>query len=227
MPEKKLTDYEKYIRTEELLALQKPPDRMVHPDELLFQTLHQSMELWLKEGCFELERVTGMIDRDELEPAGHHLRRIAMILQHLAGSLAILETMPPADYHVIRLNALGKGSGQESPGFNAILERLPQIWPNVAALLERRKSSIPAVYKEPHRHWDLWMLLQALMQVDENFQSWRYHHFHLVRRIIGDQVKSLKGVPAAALAATTTEKMFPPLWDAVNDLTRQVSPQYG
>jgi tryptophan 2,3-dioxygenase len=227
MTEKKISDYEKYIRTEELLALQKQPDQMVHPDELLFQVLHQSMEIWLKEACFEIERVSGMVDRDELESADHYLRRIAHILEHLAGSLKILESMPPADYHVIRLNALGKGSGQESPGFNAFLERLPQVWPNVAALLERRKATIDAIYKEPRKHWDLWMFLQALMQVDENFQSWRYHHFHLVRRIIGDEVKSLKGVPAAALAPTGTEKVFPPLWKAVNDLTRAVSPQYG
>ena len=227
MPEKKLSDYEKYIRTEELLALQKSPDQMVNPDELLFQTLHQTMEIWLKEALFEVERVSGMIDRDEMESADHYLRRVAQILDHLARSLAIMESMPPADYHVIRLNALGKGSGQESPGFNAMLERLPQLWPNVAALLERRKAKILEVFAAPKKNWDLWMLFQALMQVDESFQSWRYHHFHLVRRIIGDQVKSLKGVPAASLAQTVTERMYPPLWQAVNDLTIQVSPQYG
>ena len=65
------------------------------------------------------------------------------------------------------------------------------------------------------------------LQLDENFQSWRYHHFHLVRRIIGDQVKSLKGVPAAMLASTTTERVYPALWDAVSELTRTVSPHYG
>jgi tryptophan 2,3-dioxygenase len=227
MDAKKTTDYERYLRTDELLALQKPVDQMVNADELLFQVVHQSMELWLKEALFEIERVSGMIDRDELDSADHYLRRVAMVLEHLAGTLKIMETLPPADYHVIRLKALGKGSGQESPGFNALLERLPQIWPNVQALLDRRKTSIDAIYREPKTWWDLWMLLQALIQVDENFQSWRYHHFHLVRRIIGDEVKSLKGVPAALLAATTTERVFPPLWKAVNDLTRAVSPQYG
>lgn len=227
MTDKKLTDYEKYIRTEELLALQKQPEQMAHPDELFFQVIHQQMELWLKLVMFETERVSGMIDREELEPAVHYLKRIAGIFQHLAGSLGILESMPPADYHVIRLTSLGKGSGQESPGFNAALERLPQLWPNFTALMERRKKTVAQVFKEPHKHWDLWMVIQGLMQLDENFQSWRYHHFHLVRRIIGDQVKSLKGVPAASLAATTTERVYPALWDAVSELTRTVSPQYG
>jgi tryptophan 2,3-dioxygenase len=40
-----LTDYEKYIRTAELLALQKPPDQLVCHDEPQFQTVHQVAEL--------------------------------------------------------------------------------------------------------------------------------------------------------------------------------------
>ena len=42
------SDYERYLRTDELLALQKGPEERVHRDELLFQTVHQSSELWLK-----------------------------------------------------------------------------------------------------------------------------------------------------------------------------------
>ena len=42
------SDYERYLNTEELLALQKGEDEWVHRDELLFQVTHQSSELWLK-----------------------------------------------------------------------------------------------------------------------------------------------------------------------------------
>ena len=35
------SDYERYLRTDELLALQKPPEEQAHRDELLFQTVHQ------------------------------------------------------------------------------------------------------------------------------------------------------------------------------------------
>jgi tryptophan 2,3-dioxygenase len=44
------SDYERYLRTDDLLALQKPPEERVHHDELLFQTVHQASELWLKLG---------------------------------------------------------------------------------------------------------------------------------------------------------------------------------
>ena len=39
------SDYERYLRTDELLALQKTPEEQAHRDELLFQTVHQSSEL--------------------------------------------------------------------------------------------------------------------------------------------------------------------------------------
>jgi len=221
------TDYEKYIRTDEILALQKPPDQRVNPEELLFQVIHQTAELWMKLVENELQRAAEMIDRDELGHATHLVRRCAAVFDHLARQLPLLESMAPADYHVIRLNALGKGSGQESPGFNRLLQRLPAFWPHAEKLLARRSLALADVFRSPHKHDVLWQLLQAMMQADENFQSFRYHHFHLVKRIIGDQVKSLKNVPASALAPTTTEAVFPALWQAVNDLTRAISPQYG
>src|SRR6266571_2275714 len=48
------SDYERYLRTDELLALQKTPEERIHRDELLFQTVHQSSELWLKHACAEV-----------------------------------------------------------------------------------------------------------------------------------------------------------------------------
>lgn len=118
---KKLSDYERYIRTEELLSLQKPQEERADRDELLFQVVHQAMELWLKLALDETHRITDLLEAGELGQAAHHLRRVTMIEQNLAGTLGIVETMAPADYHVIRL-ALGSGSGQESPGFNALLK---------------------------------------------------------------------------------------------------------
>ena len=42
------TVYETYLRTDELLSLQKPPEQRLHPDELTFQVVHQTFELWWK-----------------------------------------------------------------------------------------------------------------------------------------------------------------------------------
>ena len=49
------SDYERYLRTGELLSLQKTSSERVHHDELLFQTVHQAAERWLKHACAEVE----------------------------------------------------------------------------------------------------------------------------------------------------------------------------
>ena len=59
------TDYERYLRTDELLSLQKTAAEVVHRDEHLFQAVHQSSELWLKLACLEIEAATSLIDADK------------------------------------------------------------------------------------------------------------------------------------------------------------------
>ena len=53
------TDYERYIRTVELLSLQKDVHELANPDERLFQITHQAAELWLKEIDYEVDPARG------------------------------------------------------------------------------------------------------------------------------------------------------------------------
>src|SRR5947199_9187452 len=69
------SDYERYLRTDELLSLQKGPDEWVHRDELLFQTVHQSSELWLKHAWVEVEEATRLVEARDLAGALRLLRR--------------------------------------------------------------------------------------------------------------------------------------------------------
>src|SRR6266571_4202987 len=56
LPGKGASDYERYLRTDELLSLQKLPEKFLHKDELTFQVVHQASELLLKGAAWELER---------------------------------------------------------------------------------------------------------------------------------------------------------------------------
>ena len=64
LPGTAATDYERYLRTDELLSLQKSPSEMAHRDELLFQTIHQASELWLKLAAAEVAEATSELDRE-------------------------------------------------------------------------------------------------------------------------------------------------------------------
>src|SRR5438270_11217421 len=69
------SDYERYLRTDELLALQKTPDEMLHPDELTFQVTHQSSELLMKAAAWELDRARQAIEKADFANAGRIIRR--------------------------------------------------------------------------------------------------------------------------------------------------------
>src|SRR5919201_763559 len=75
------SDYERYLRTDELLALQKPEEERAHHDELLFQSVHQSSELWLKLAWSEAELATAHLEDGEIAPALRLLRRTALCLR--------------------------------------------------------------------------------------------------------------------------------------------------
>src|SRR5581483_11027149 len=141
-----LTDYEKYIRTEELLALQKK-ELSCH-DELQFQIVHQAAELWMKLVDHEIGFVVAELDADRLPRVMRTLDRVRRVQAVLELQLSLLDTMAPRDYMTIR-NALGRGSGQESPGFKRMLQLAEEVWPAVERLLQRRKIGLREIYEKP------------------------------------------------------------------------------
>lgn len=220
------TDYERYIRTEELLALQKTPDQLINPEERLFQVMHQTAELWLSQIDYEINRARAAIEGQQTGAASHLLDRCTSILDLLRDQIVILETMAPADYHVIRVSSLGRGSGQESPGFNALLDVAQRLTPSVDALLANRGVTALDILRAPAAHEELHRLVQSLLDYDAAFMKWRYTHLRLALRVIGARVKSLKGVPVTQLEAGGREPLFPHLWDAISDLTEEHRPTY-
>ena len=134
--------------------------------------------------------------------------------------------MAPVDYHAIRTTSLGRGSGQESPGFNRLLDVGKRLWPRFEQALARRSVTILEIERKPREHYSAFRLLQAMMDYDEAFMKWRFSHMRLAFRIIGDKVMSLKGVPAAQLEAGTKEPLFPELWAAISELTMEYKPGY-
>jgi len=220
------TDYERYVRVPELLALQKKIEDLAHPEERLFQTTHQAAELWLLQVDYEIDRAGELIRDDQLHIAADLLNRCRLIIDLLREQIIILETMAPADYHVIRLASLGRGSGQESPGFHKLLNVGKRLWPHFQALLGRRSASLIELQRNPRDHYELFRLVQAMMDYDEAFMKWRFTHMRLAFRIIGSKVMSLKGVPSAQLEIGTREPLFPELWEAISGLTDEHRPSY-
>lgn len=62
-------DYEKYMRINSLLSLQREKSEWIYRDELLFQITHQSTELWLKLQNEELEEAVRELNAGRLAEA--------------------------------------------------------------------------------------------------------------------------------------------------------------
>jgi tryptophan 2,3-dioxygenase len=212
------SDYERYLRTDDLLALQKRPEEQVDRDELLFQTVHQASELWLKLAWTEAEEATRLIERGELEPAERLLRRAHGCLDYVIAQLEMLEALSPWEYQAIR-KVLGHGSGFDSPGFREIRRITPQLGQAFHARLREAGLSVVELYRQGREQERLYQLAELLIGWDERISLWRMRHYLVVARVIGDSVVGTQGTPVELLGGLIKQRFYPELWHARNRLT--------
>ena len=166
--------YTKYLKIDELLALQEPRSEGPEHDELLFIVIHQVYELWFKELLHELDRVRQWLEDDEPHRAQHTLKRILTIVKVMVAQLDILETMTPLEFLAFR-ERLEAASGFQSDQFRQIefalgvkseraihrfpdnsrarvdLERRyrePTLWDAFLRYLSREKYVVPSAHLE-------------------------------------------------------------------------------
>ena len=234
------SDYERYLNTVGLLALQKTAEQWVHRDELLFQTVHQSSELWLQLAWNDVEGATEHLGsgvgstepqksggagsagagagNSEIAAALRLLRRSTLCLNYATTQLDMLEQMSPWEYQEIR-KVLGHGSGFDSPGWREIRRVTPPLGQAFHALREQAGLSLVDVYVEGREHEELYQLAEALIEWDERINFWRIRHFKVVARVIGDSVVGTQGTPVEVLGRLIHHVFFPELWRVRNELT--------
>ena len=146
--------YGDYLQLDKVLAAQTLVTG-TH-DEMLFITIHQAKELWMKLMIHELEAALPLVRAGELRPAFKMFARVKRIFDNLIQSWAILNTMTPSDYMRFR-DGLGTSSGFQSFQYRSIEfilgnksratmkvhEHRPDIHDRLTALMNR-----PSVYDE-------------------------------------------------------------------------------
>ena len=217
------SDYERYLRTDDLLALQKGSDEWVHRDELLFQTVHQSSELWLKLAWNEVEEAGDLV-ASNVPAANRLLRRAIDCLKLVTDALDMLEHMSPWEYTEVR-KALGHGSGFDSPGFRELKRVAKPLGDAFHAARERAGLSLVEVYTRGREFDELYTLAELLIEFDERITVWRVRHFKVVQRTIGADVIGTQGTPVEVMGRLIHHAFYPELWDVRNDLTRMNLPE--
>jgi tryptophan 2,3-dioxygenase len=115
---------------------------------------------------------------------------------------------------------------QTSENERARLERRlaePSLYDAVKALLRRRGfktgshdeliETYKTIYSKPQEHYDLYLLLEDLIEFDERFLLWRGRHIRMVERMIGAKKGTGGSLGAAYLATTLEHRFFPELWE--------------
>jgi tryptophan 2,3-dioxygenase len=207
------SDYERYLRTDELLALQKTEEERVHHDELLFQTVHQSSELWLKFATTEVDKAATHLEQDELAPAIRLLRRAVLAMQYVTTQMEMLNQMDPWEYHQIRV-VLGHGSGFDSPGFRRVSKVTPRVSKAFDRLLEKAGLELTDLYRHGREHEDLYQVAELLTEWDERIWVWRFRHYTIVARALGEDTVGTQGTPVQVLGKLIAQRQVPRLWEA-------------
>jgi tryptophan 2,3-dioxygenase len=223
LPGRGASDYERYLRTDELLELQKKADERAHHDELLFQTVHQSSELWLKLAWNEMEEAVGHLERGEIAPALRLLGRSILCLKLVTEQLDMLERMSPWEYTNEIRPVLGHGSGFDSPGWRELRRVAPLLGQAFHRLRREAGLSVQDVYVRGRELEELYQLAEALTELDERATMWRIRHFKVVSRIIGDSVVGTQGTPVEVLGRLIHKSLYPELWAVRNELTARAS----
>jgi len=218
LPGTAASDYERYLRTDELLALQKSPADLLHKDEMTFMVVHQASELLMKGAAFELERALEYLERGDHGNTSRLIRRANQLIEPTIGLLHILETITPYDYHLIRAG-LGHGSGLDSPGFLALLHVGPRLGTAFHEQLSKAGLTADDLYRRHEEFFGLHDVAERLVDFDERMQIFRFHHLKLAERIIGGRVVGTMGTPVEVLQQRMEHWLYKDLWDVRNKIT--------
>ena len=251
--------YSDFLKLDELLALQ--PGLEDNSESLLFFTLHQTKELWMRVMYVETLNARDNLFEGKVGPALKILARIRSIQQIMIESWSGLATMTPVDYLSFR-DKLGSSSGFQSPGYRKLefilgqkekrvlipheksphhhseLKEIlsqPSLYDSALHYLNRVGILIPkdrlernwaeeytfsqgvydawkTVYEDTETYFNEYHLAEVLVDIEYDFQLWRFKHFKTVERIIGlsfDAFLEAHGYGTAQWAVSYTHLTLP------------------
>jgi tryptophan 2,3-dioxygenase len=99
----------------------------------------------------------------------------------------------------------------------------PSLYDRVKELLRRRGFAVDSsqeliatflqIYRNEERYYDLYLLLEHLIEFDERFLLWRGRHVRMVERMIGQRPGTGGSPGAKYLESTLQYRFFPELWE--------------
>ena len=252
--------YSDFLKLDDLLALQ--PGFEDNSDSLLFFTLHQTKELWMRVMCVETISARDSLFDGQVGPALKTLARVRSIQQIMIESWSSLATLTPVDYLSFRED-LGSSSGFQSPGYRKLefalgqkdkrflvphektphhhaelgdvlnqpslydgalhylnrvglpipADRLERDWSETYTFSQGVHDAWKAVYADTEKRFQEYHLAEILVDMEYDFQLWRFKHFKTVERIIGSKTGTGGSSGVSYLKLAIDRYFYPELWE--------------
>lgn len=89
---------------------------------------------------------------------------------------------------------------------------LERDWSEPHTIDEDLVEVFRGVYADPQRNWDVYETCEELIDIEDNFQTWRFRHMKTVERIIGYKRGTGGSTGVAFLKRALDLTFFPELW---------------
>ncbi|WP_098025846.1 tryptophan 2,3-dioxygenase family protein [Streptomyces sp. st115] len=214
----RLTAYERYLKTDVLLNLQRDAEGLVDPDEMTFIIIQQSSELWLKLIAHDMDNALGAARKRAPLTAVRLLSRARTSMADLTRQLDVLDNITPWSYQKIRTQ-LEDGSGFSSPGWQRVRGLARPLGVEFFDTLDDEAVELRDVYLRHVEFEPLFQFAEALVAFDTECMLWRLRHLKVIERLVGVDAVGTAGTPIHVLAELTGRRLYPRLWAVRSELT--------
>jgi len=96
---------------------------------------------------------------------------------------------------------------------DAVLKRdFSQVYTSDATV----RATFLSIYEQSEKNYDLFLVLEALLDLDQKFLLWRYRHVSMVERMIGGLRGTGGSTGVKYLGSTLAKRFFPEIWEVRN-----------
>ncbi|HEY2436990.1 MAG TPA: tryptophan 2,3-dioxygenase family protein, partial [Solirubrobacteraceae bacterium] len=144
--------------------------------------------------------------------AARLLRRAVLAISYVTTQIEMLNQMSPWEYQQIRV-VLGHGSGFDSPGFRRVPKVTQRVWLAFERALEAAGLDLIALYQRGREFEELYQVAELLTEWDERIWVWRFRHYSIVARALGEETVGTQGTPVQVLGKLIAQRYISPLWE--------------
>ena len=144
------------------------------------------------------------------------IARVKAIQKTLTEQWTVLATMTPTEYAAFR-DYLGPSSGFQSVQYKEMEAEMGRLYDAFNAW--RGDVTLEAVYADPQAHWEVYEACEELVDLEENFMTWRFRHLKTVERLIGNQRGTGGSSGVEFLRRALDRSFFPELYAVRNQVS--------